>query len=152
VSEHKFADAAALEVQTEPEEVGIGFDEALFEIPRPDLNGIRMTLPGPSTVWLIDRGYKRGIPNPETYNNLFRDWNGIVVSIDVNEIPSGPNITNGAILATRPGPGTVYLIDNGVKRGILNPAVMDKYHFAWNRIYRVPQIVLDSIPDGDIIT
>jgi len=152
MTEHRFADAAALEVKTEPEEVGIGLEEARFGGPRPRLNGIRVTLPGPSTVWLIDRGYKRAIPNSETYNNLFRDWKGIVVDIDVDDIPSGPDISNGAVLATVHGPGTVFLIDNGRKRGIASPAAMNKYHFAWNRIYRVPRILLASIPDGDVIS
>src|SRR5262249_26247406 len=52
--------------------------------PRPDLNGLRVKLPNRPEIYLIDRGYRRWIPNPATYNNPLRHWNGIIVGINGN--------------------------------------------------------------------
>jgi hypothetical protein len=116
--------------------------------PRPDLNGLRVKLPNRPEIYLIDRGYRRWVPNPGTYNNLFRDWNGIVVDIDIDEIPMGPGISSGAVLVRAAGTAPVYLVDQGVKRWIVSPAMMDRYHFAWNRVYVLPAGSVDPIPVG----
>jgi hypothetical protein len=116
--------------------------------PRPDLNGLRVKFPNQPAIYLIDRGYRRWIPDPATYNNLFRDWNGIVVDIDIDEIPLAPQITSGAVLVRADGTAPVYLVDQGMKRWIVSPAMMDKYYFAWNRIYVLPRGVVDPIPVG----
>jgi len=115
---------------------------------RPDLNGLRIKSPSSATVYLIDEGRRRAIPNPETYYNLFRDWNKIVVDINVNSITSGPRISNGAILAKSHHGKAVYLIDNGVKRWIRSRQAMDKYYFSWKQIRAVDKILLDFIPNG----
>jgi hypothetical protein len=116
--------------------------------PRPDLNGLRVKFPNQPEIYLIDRGYRRWIPNPATYNNLFRDWEGIVVDIDINEIPLAPQITSGAVLVRADGTAPVYLVDSGVKRWIVSPAMMDKYYFNWNRVYVLPAGSVDPIPMG----
>jgi len=116
--------------------------------PRPDLNGLRVKMPNQPEIYLIDRGYRRWIPNPATFNNLFRDWNGIVVDINIDEIPLAPQITSGAVLVRAIGAAPVYLVDAGVKRWIVSPAMMDKYYFAWNRVYVLPAGSVDPIPVG----
>jgi hypothetical protein len=58
------------------EEIQKAFGTLEMSKKRPDLNGARVKHPLYSSVYLIDRGQKRGIPNPGTYNNLFKDWNG----------------------------------------------------------------------------
>ncbi len=119
--------------------------------PRPDLNGLRVKLPSAPEIYLIDRGYRRWIPNPATYNNLFRDWNGIVTDIDINEIPLASQISNGAILGRADGTAPVFLIDQGMKRWIVSPAIMDQYYFAWNQVYVLPPATVDSVPSGSNI-
>jgi hypothetical protein len=122
--------------------------------PRPDLNGLRVTLPVPGTVYLVDKGQKREIPY-NVYVNLFRDWESIVRDLDVDEIESGPDLADTTILVHHDiagQPGKVYLLDMGVKRGVSSPAAMDKYGFGWDKIKRIPQAVLDVIPDGDEIS
>lgn len=116
--------------------------------PRTDLNGLRLQGPRGGKVYLIDRGYRRHIPNPETYAKLFANWNGIITDLNVDAIPEGTPISNGAILAQGIGRGEVYLVDGGTKRYIASPAVFNKYHFNWNTIQQVPEIVLRDVPDG----
>jgi hypothetical protein len=120
--------------------------------PRTDLNGLRVQKPGHMECYLVDRGFRRHIQHLETYNALFRDTQGIVFDIDIDEIPLGPDIDGNTMLATGDGPGPVYLLEQGKKRWIASPAIMDKYYFAWDRIYVIPWVALSNIPDGDAIT
>lgn len=120
--------------------------------PRPDLNGLRVRPPQGPAVFLVDRGDRRWIPNPETYNNLFRDWNGTITDLDADQIPQAAQLDDGAILIRGAGQAPVYLTDQGRKRWVTSPAAMDKYYFDWNKIVEVPPIVVNSIPDGDPIS
>jgi len=132
--------------------LGVQPMETAWSSPRPDLNGLRVKLPNQPAIYLIDQGYRRWIPNPATYNNLFRDWNGIITDIGINDIPLATQITSGAILARGDGTAPVYLIDAGVKRWVTSPAAMDKYYFAWNRVYVVPPVLVNFIPNGPAIS
>jgi molybdate-binding protein len=114
---------------------------------RHDLNGHRVKHPSAPQVYLIDSGRRRWIPNPATYNNLFRDWDGIIVDANlVNSVDAWDDIADGALLARAEGTGEVFFIDNRVKRRIISPAAMDRYYFNWGAIRQVPQIVLDAVP------
>ena len=118
---------------------------------RKDLDGLRVQLPGDPAVYLMDQGTKRHVPNPATYNNLFRDWNGIVVDASINTIDTGTPISDGAVLAQAFGDSAVYLIDQGRKRHIGSPATMDRYYFDWSKIQHVAPIIIASIPEGPAI-
>jgi hypothetical protein len=120
---------------------------------RQDLAGQRIATPGDTAIYLVDiDGSKRHIPDPTTYNNLFRDWSGIQ-AVDASTIWSGPALTSGAYLATAQETlGAVYLIDNGQKRWITSPAAMDKFWFNWNTVRKVPQSTLTPIPNGPDIS
>ena len=113
---------------------------------RNDLNGLRMQLPGNPAIYLIDEGCKRHIPNPPTFDNLFRDWS-YIQDIDIDEIQTGTQITGGAILAQGKGRAEVYLIDGGTKRYVPSPAVMDRYNFRWPT-NRIDTAIIDAIPTG----
>jgi len=139
---------------------GIGLSTLLTVYPttsvraaqRSDLNGLRMQIPGNPAIFLIDQGKKRWITNEYVYTNLFRDWDGIVQDIGLAYIDRGPDITNNTLLVQAGGlgiPGNpVWLYDQGVKRWIISPSVMDKYNFSWNTIEVVPYAILDTIPRG----
>src|ERR1700723_2358646 len=46
--------------------------------PHPELAGKRLRLPGEPAIYLIDpEGRRHYVPDPYTYNRMFRDWNGI---------------------------------------------------------------------------
>lgn len=117
--------------------------------PRPDLSGLRVRSPNTAPIYVIDPdGYRRWIPNPDTYNNLFRDWTSVVVDLGTNLIAAGPALDDGAFLARAPGTAPVYLVSNGQKRWIVSPATMDKYWFDWSKIRDVPLSALNAIPTG----
>ena len=90
---------------------------------RPDLNGFRVKSPAAPHIYLIDRGMRRHIPNPPTYENLFRSWNGIIVDINISDITLGQPITSGAVLAKASNHPAIYLIDSAQKRWIVSPPV-----------------------------
>jgi len=114
---------------------------------RHDLNGLRVKHPSAPQIYLIDIGCRRWIPNPATYNNLFRDWDGIIVDANlVNSVDVGDDIADGALLARAEGTAEVFFVDKRVRRRIDSPAAMDRYYFRWNAIRQVPKIVLDAVP------
>lgn len=137
-------------VETSAPHVTIGIRPESFGAPRPDLAGYRIQIPGQAPIWVIDRnGYRRWIPNPDTFNHLFRDWSR-VQDINANEISLGPQLDNLTVLVRGAATPNVYILDGHRKRWITSPAIMDKYNFAWERVVVVPQIIVDSISTGDI--
>ena len=117
--------------------------------PRPALSGWRMRIPGTDGVYLIDpEGYRRGIPNWSTHENLFRDLNAVEPNSVLAFIPVRSDLSRGAHLARVDGTDGVYLISNGIRRGIASPATMDKYGFDWAKVRPIEADVLESIPDG----
>jgi hypothetical protein len=155
--ELRFASAEELAVETPPFEVGVGVSPGPC-VPKPHWVGRRIKACGKPEIYLIDeltrptRGWKRWIPSEYTYNNLFRDWNGIIdVDPDVvASIPDDPMLPNGAVLVRGAGTPQVYLMDQWwggppAKRWVTSPQAMDSYHLAWNRVYVVPPILLEAI-------
>lgn len=145
---YKTAEPKELEVKTTFADVTVGIEPKTMLELRFDLNGLRFKNPESDAIYLMDQGCLRLIPNPETYNNLFRNWEGIILNIDINIFPICVPITDGAILARPFNENPVYLIDNFMKRLITSPVAMDDYWFAWDRVYKVPPILLDFIPTG----
>ncbi|MFA5331386.1 MAG: hypothetical protein WC342_03325 [Methanoregula sp.] len=147
-NEKNLVPAKEIEQKTPFLKVTMGIDQAKQIPPRPDLAGLRLTpLTGGQIYMVNPEGYLQWIPNPETYNNLFRDWNG-VYRVDVATLPIGTPLSNGAVLAQVQSSAAVYIVTNNQKRWIMNSSVMDKYNFNWKTIYVVPQVLLDSIPSG----
>ncbi|MCY6957257.1 hypothetical protein [Clostridium brassicae] len=97
-------------------------------------------------VW--NGGYKCFVPNANTFNNLFKNWKTIIQLHDdeLNSISTGPDISNNACLIT--GNNNTYLLTNGEKHFITAPSVMEYCNFDWKKILKVPQIIIDSIPNG----
>lgn len=156
---HKTADPKELEQKTEPYSLSVGMDPtALRGNPRPDLNGQRIQDPGdtahgPGAIYLIDDGMKRWIPNQGTYENIFRDYAGVTISHQLAvEIPEKGALPDGACLVNPAGFRSVWLIDVNQKRLVVNPAAMEKYYFAWNRIYTIPPVLLLYLQAGNDIS
>jgi hypothetical protein len=117
--------------------------------PRRDLAGRRMRTPASASIYLIDPdGYRRWIPNRLTYDRLFRDGRGITDDFALDQIAQRPRITSAAMLVRGDQYDSIYLLEHGVKRLIPSPAVMDKYHFSWDRVFVVKQFFIEKIPHG----
>src|SRR5271166_6396180 len=95
---YQTAHARDLEVATNPGPATVGIEHDWMGSPRLDLNGLRVKSPASEDLFLIDRGYRRYIPAPDTYNNLFRTWDGIVEDFDIEDIPLASPISEGALL------------------------------------------------------
>ena len=117
-------------------------------IPRPELNGRRIKHPDKGAVYIVDTGFKRLISTPQIYNRLFADWKSIVPLADLENIPNGPPISDGAVLVSTEGGDKVYLVDRGVRRLINSDELFAKYGFNRKTIAIVPPLVLESVPAG----
>jgi hypothetical protein len=127
---------------------------AIYAETIPELDGKLIKGSSTNTVYFVwQGGYKCAIPDPTTFNNLYRNWNTIIIlsDSDVKNITSGPAITKGSLLIKGDSSATVYLLTNGKKHGITSPDVMDYCNFSWDQIRVYPQIVVNSIPYGTTI-
>lgn len=122
--------------------------------PRPDLNAMVFQRIGGHECYMVDNGLKRYLSNW----NLFRDGHALT-PFDTSGISEGSLVRPDAILIADET-GVVYLLDvdpaqgSGtlVKRWIVDPKTFDQYQFAWDRIQRLPAIVVAAIPKGkDIV-
>ncbi len=103
---------------------------------RPELDGLRIKIENinDDKIYFVDRGMARHIANPQVYNGMFRDGNGIwTFKFSHNDmINIGKQITNEmAIFHWGPD---MYFADIGDKQGqdcrhILDPQTMDRCHF-----------------------
>ncbi|RLU82993.1 hypothetical protein CTZ27_28820 [Streptomyces griseocarneus] len=126
--------------------------DASLSARHPELDGRRVKGLNEDAIYLIIDGTRHWIPNPATYNNLFRGWDGILTVVDTGSIDNGGQLSDGAFLGKAPDAPQVYLISNGHKRWITSPAAMDKYDFAWNKIASVSSVALAAIPNGASIS
>jgi hypothetical protein len=120
---------------------------------RPDLAGKRIEASGSPDIYVVDDdGTARRIPDPATYDNLFRDSSGIM-AVDPATVTSSPALTSGAYLGWDGVAGDpIYLVTNSQKRHILSPAVIDKFWFNTSKVTTVEKSTLDALPDGPDLT
>src|SRR5258708_5489461 len=88
-------------------------------LPHPDLAGSKVRIPGRETLYVIDRfGYRRRIPFPLAFVNLFKDsaFHGVQVDSSVVDIAEGPSLDEDAILLRGAASEKVYLLDGCRKR------------------------------------
>jgi hypothetical protein len=119
-----------------------------FPVTRPDLNGMRVRAPGRATVYLIDDGFRRAVPNIPAYEALFRDWECIVEDLDVESIRLGDPLGDASALVRLDGDPAVYFVDGSTRRHVANPQVMDKYRFGWGRVRTVSPEEMARWPEG----
>lgn len=135
--------------------------------PQPSLNGRLLQPEGSPLVAFIwwggpaadpngIGGYACSIPDPNTAWALFGPaFHVTVVPASLfNTITSGPALTgspDNAVLALGDQSPAVYLVTNGTKNPVASPEVMNFCQFQWPQ-QRVPQVLLDSIPNGVTIS
>jgi hypothetical protein len=134
--------------------------------PRPSFNGLILRPEGGGPIAFVwwggpamdpngIGGYRCDIPDSRTLQALFvpHPWVTEVPAELFYNITPGPAFTDSpdhAVLALGDQSPTVYLVTNGTKNGVASPAVMSYCQFQWPQ-QRVPQVLLDFIPDGVII-
>jgi hypothetical protein len=94
---------------------------------------------------------RRYIPNPDTYNNLFRNWDGILVlsRSDLSSIFRGRDLPDGATLVkSDDGSSQIFLLDYDGKRPILLPGIFEAYWFDPGRVITVPTLLLSIIHES----
>jgi hypothetical protein len=130
--------------------------EPIGPIERKDLNGLIVKKPKSSKMYLIDLGKKRLI-SPEVFNALFERDLKIYEDLDIPFIKDGRPIPEESFMFRCQDSPKIFLVDgtepDRVKRHIVNPAVMERYGFNWQRV-QVFNVPLDGIgwPDGPPIT
>jgi hypothetical protein len=105
-------------------------------------------------IFWVDRGQRRHIAGPSIYGRLFVPKHRDYLETDV--IEPGPSITNDNRLVRcgengHPLKNRIYLLDQGTKRHITSPTVMDKNNFNWKGVNTIDCPVLATIKDGDPI-
>jgi len=121
-------------------------------LPRPDLAGCKLRLRGATPIYVIDPdGYRRLIPFPLTYMNLFKDASLLQVQVynSLADIIEGEPLDDGTILLRGRCSEKIYLLDQKKKRLIPSLRIMDKYEFNAQAAVVVPQILIDALPDGE---
>jgi hypothetical protein len=152
---HKMADPSTIASKTPGPFVFVGVDPQTSAA-RPDLSGLRLKLPNQLSIYVVDaEGFRRLIPNPTTYNNLFRGWDGVIVDIDVAEVSERVALIDGAVLMRGDQSAAFFILDRDesgvmVKRWITTPDMFDKYYFDWKKVVVVPQTVVDAVPTGRV--
>jgi hypothetical protein len=103
-----------------------------------------------AATYLALNGELRLIPNPQTYENLFIDWQGIVEdNVLVDNMPKGAPFTDGAVLARNPDTTAVFLVTNGRKQHVPNPEVFAQFYFNGGKAINIVPIVIEFVPQGD---
>lgn len=120
--------------------------EAFVDWTKYDGDRVVSSTPG-SKIYLILNGELRYIPNPDTYNNLFGSWSGILVSdYLVDSVPTGPALSNNAMIVRGSSEPQAYLVTNNVKQWIPSMKTFEKFAFKQPTV--IPQIVIDYVPTG----
>ena len=151
--EYKTVTLKETEFDTEPPVLKeFDYEAVGAPFPHPGLCGKRVKSPDHRSVYLVwNGGYKCWIPNPATYDAIFRDWEEIVL-LDTDQlaaIATGPSLTSGALMVRPQGLAPVYLVTNGTKNWVTSPKVMEYCHFRWptgNAV--VPPILMEFVPNG----
>lgn len=117
------------------------------ELPHRELDGIRVEVFSTGAVYLMMHGQLRWIPSTEIYNRLFVNWNGIFQILLLDGFDIGPPLGGDARLIETEI-GTVYLLCDGKKHHVSNPATLARYHFDLRKAVEVPSFVAALIPNG----
>ncbi|MFC4068400.1 hypothetical protein [Actinoplanes subglobosus] len=120
--------------------------EAPSPKPRPDLKGKRVRCEGGPATFLIDpEGYRRGIPTAAVGAKLFADQEKVEM-YGCDAISLAGYLSQDAFLARQESSFDLFLVSNGVKYGIADPATFDAFHFAWGKVIALSADELKRIP------
>lgn len=105
-----------------------------------------------STVYFLENGYRRSVPNPAVLIEL-GGWNNVVYLSDfnLNKITlESFYIPDGFLIRAYDLP-EVYYIDSGQRFHVASGDVFDAYGFSWGDVILVSESVVLSFPDGGVL-
>jgi hypothetical protein len=123
----------------------------------PKFNGNRVKTHNDPAAYLIDKGKKRHIVDPDTFYSLFGHNDEVQLVESLDDIPLGPDLSNRTTrLVTandQPGGAHIYLLDQGLKRIIEGTYAMDSigYGFWAGHVTNMAWSTLLECPDGSPI-
>ncbi|MBG0970643.1 hypothetical protein F3I02_17260 [Bacillus sp. SRB3LM] len=118
-------------------------------------NGYRVKEVGKSAIYLVDRGMKRYITDSDTYNRIFKNWDGVLEFQSLHTIPNGRSIDQDMGLVRFEKDSFIYFLDKDatgkpMKRWITSPSILNKYAFH-SEAAMLPQWMKNAIPNGAAI-
>lgn len=114
-------------------------------------DGLRVTSHTSGAVYLVMWGQLHWIPDPATFNSVFKDWNGIVNSdYIVDNMPKALSLAPGSFIAISGASPAWYFVTLGKKLHIPDPATVNRFNF--RSPISLPHLALDYIPTGPNVT
>lgn len=125
-------------------------EEAFAQPSFPDGTLIKNSSP---QVYIIVKGQRRWIPDPNTFNALGLNWN-MIQTLPTNivaAIPKGPDYPSLPGSLVKGSDPKIYLLQNGVRRWIPDPETFEALGYRWNSIYQISDTALNQVPQGQPI-
>ncbi|MDD1450626.1 hypothetical protein NHF48_005940 [Sphingomonas sp. H160509] len=114
-------------------------------------DGLRVAAHTTSAIYLVMWGELHWIPDPATFNSLFKDWSGIINSdYIVDNMPKGLALAAGSFIAISGASPAWYFVTLGKKLHIPDPATVNRFNF--RSPISLPHLALDYIPTGPNVT
>jgi hypothetical protein len=114
-------------------------------------DGLRVATHTTSAIYLVMWGELHWIPDPATFNSIFKDWDGIVNSdYIVDNMPKGLALAPGSFIAISGASPSWYFVTLGRKLHIPDPATVGRFNF--RSPVSIPHLALDYIPTGPNVT
>ena len=102
-------------------------------------------------VYIAMWGQLFAIPDGDTFNSMFNNWDGILNSdYLVDNMPRGAPLASGSFIALGSRSPAQYLVTFGQKLHIPDPATVSRFNFRGPT--GIPQLAVDYIPTGRSVT
>ncbi|GJD51502.1 hypothetical protein OPKNFCMD_4257 [Methylobacterium crusticola] len=120
---------------------------------QPDLEGKRVVAPDAPGIWLVLLGQRRHITEPDVYDALFPDGNGLVSEPALTALPVGPALGAGTGLIRRDGDPAIYLLavapdGTALRHWITTEETFHRLHLDPQKIYTVAAADVAAIEEG----
>ena len=114
-------------------------------------DGNRVTSHGTGAIYLAMWGQLFPIPDGDTFNSVFNNWDNILNSdYLVDNMPHGAPLASGSLIAVGSRSNAQYLVTFGQKLHIPDPATVSRFNFRGPT--GIPQLAVNYIPTGRSVT